>query len=248
MQCILNRFVFPVMQSSYNHNISYLSFVDRSETTWSTEWRYSIPIRYYNPGYKFTMLMCHGNAVDIGQYDLEYLSQLFGVGICMFDYAGYGLHSCTTPSESNCQKDVIAVYNHLILEFGLDAHSIIIFGRSLGTGVACYLAHYLCNSDKPIKGLILISPLMSIIKIVTNLWIPGDMFQNYLLAPNITCPTLILHGDADRVVPYICGVELSHLFSFLYKFVTLKNRGHNDIETDIYINEIQSFIKYMYIN
>lgn len=61
------------------------------------------------------------------------------------------------------------------------------------------------------------------------------------LAPYITCPILILHGNVDTVVPYSSGLELSRLFPNICKFVTLQNIGHN-IWTQTYYNEINVFI------
>jgi pimeloyl-ACP methyl ester carboxylesterase len=75
------------------------------------------------------------------------------------------------------------------------------------------------------------------------LWLPGDFFQNYKLAPQIGSKTLILHGDCDKVIPYECGEKLSTLFKNCYRFVTLRHCGHNDIFTNTYYDEIKNFIE-----
>jgi len=139
------------------------------------------------------------------------------------------------------QEDVTAVYAHLIENKNLLPENIIIYGRSLGSGLAIYLAHYLCERSIA-NRLILVSPLYSAANVITNLYVPGDIFKNYLLAPDINSRVLILHGNKDNVTPYICGVNLSLLFPNLYMFITLDNCGHNNISTPEYYEEIKNFI------
>jgi len=241
---IVTSMAFQPSSSTYNESISYLEFVVRKERSYSCEYTYEIPIRHYHRNHDIpTMVVCHGNAEDIGQTNPVELSTQFNVNVCLFDFASYGLHSNKVPSESSCQKDVIAVYNHLIRNKGVSPESIIIYGRSLGTGIATYLAHYLCSIGIP-NRLILVSPLYSAASTVTNFPVPGDIFLNYRLAPQIISETLILHGNNDNVVPYSCGVNLSRLFPNLTSFITLENCGHNDIFVDTYYTEIYNFINY----
>lgn len=114
--------------------------------------------------------------------------------------------------------------------------------------VVLWVANILCSRNEIPMGLILISPLLSAVKTVTNFWIPGDMFKNYSLAPGITCSTLILHGDQDTIVPHECGKELSELFPKLHKFVTLEGCDHNNIWVIKYFTEIKEFIKLLQLN
>ena len=51
--------------------------------------------------------------------------------MCLFDYAGYGLHSNRVASEYSCQQDVIAVYTHLIKHKKLLAEEIVIYVKNL---------------------------------------------------------------------------------------------------------------------
>ena len=241
---IVTNMAFQPRLSTYNESISYLEFAVRKERSYSSEYTYEIPVRHYHRDHNIaTMIVCHGNAEDIGQTDPIELSNQFNVNICLFDYAGYGMHSNKVSSESCCQKDVITVYNHLIQNKGISPESIIIYGRSLGSGIATYLAHYLCIRQIPNK-LILVSPLYSAANTVTNCYVPGDIFLNYKLAPQITSETLILHGNNDNVVPYNCGLNLSRLFPNLINFITLENCGHNDIFIDTYYTGIYNFINY----
>ena len=239
----IEKVAFVNVPCTYDENIKHLQFVNRYEYHLSTMSTHDIPVRHLHVKDNYpTMLMCHGNAEDIGHCNLEMLAEQFNANICIFDYSGYGLHTCKISSEEYCKKDVVAVYNFLIKTKNIDPDKIVIYGRSLGTGIACYLAHYVKDDKYQPQKLVLISPLMSAVKIITNNWLPIDKFENYKLAPEINCLTLILHGNNDRVVPYECGVQLSTEFKNLYKFYTLKGCGHNDIDTFNYYKEINEFL------
>jgi pimeloyl-ACP methyl ester carboxylesterase len=239
---IVTNIAFVCPASSYDKYIPYLEFVTRNELYYSETIKHRIPIRHYIKNKKLpTMIICHGNAEDIGQTDPVELADEFNSNICLFDYAGYGLHSNKTASESACQEDVVAIYNYLVRVKKVPSDTIVVYGRSIGTGIATYLSYCLCKKNV-FHRLILVSPLYSTTSTITNIWVPGDIFKNYLLAPKIHSQVLILHGDKDNIVPFICGVNLSVLFPNLYKFITLENCGHNDIMTVTYYNEIKKFI------
>ncbi len=239
---LISNIAFRPPPPSYFNDISHLEFVIRKDIIHSHHNEYKIPIRYYLKNKDLsTIIVCHGNAEDMGQTDPRELAIDFNSNICLFDYAGYGLHSNKISSEYSCQEDVIAVYDHLINNKKLLPENIIIYGRSLGSGVATYLSYYLCERSIT-NRLILVSPLYSAANIITNFYVPGDIFKNYLLAPDINSQVLILHGNKDNVVPYICGVNLSLLFPNLSKFITLDNCDHNNIATEEYYDEIKNFI------
>ena len=240
---LIAKLAFCRIDSSYDYDLPLLEFVTREEWSFSTVTEHRIPIRFYHLGKHYpTILMCHGNAEDIGMTNPIEVAEQFNANICLFDYAGYGLHSCKDSSESACQEDVVAVYQHLVNIKKVPRENIVIYGRSLGTGVACYLSHYLCQKKIPTR-LILVSPLMSAVKVVTDVWSPFDIFSNYVLAPKITCNTLVLHGNNDQVVPYSCGKDLSQLFPNLSDFIVLKGCGHNDLFISDYYLNINKFIK-----
>jgi pimeloyl-ACP methyl ester carboxylesterase len=245
---IVAKFAFIQFPASYSEEIKYLSFVDRTEINSFAYDDIKIPIRFFRyKDSKLTMLICHGNGEDIGYDNPSHIAEKFGVNICMFDYAGYGMHSLKTSSEEDCYKDVHAVYHHLVNVENIKPEDIIIYGRSLGSGPASYLAHKLCVINKtPPRGLILISPLSSALKIILPCSILfSDMFKNYALAPHITCPSLVIHGNADTVVPYKCGQEVANLLPNLHEFVTLSNIGHNDIFVNSYYDSISTFIDFL---
>jgi len=244
MGALVEKLSFRYVKCTYDEKTSHLKFIVREEINVSQIKTYNVPVRHLHINDAWpTLLMCHGNGEDIGGDNyLEELSKKFNTNICMFDYSGYGLHTCRTASEDGTRKDVVAVYNYL-LYMGINPEKIIIYGRSIGTGVACYLAYHIRHDRQRPQKLILVSPLYSAVKVVTNIELPFDSFRNYAMAPSITCSTLILHGNNDWVISHTCGKELSEKFPHLYKFHTLNNIGHNNIYTEEYYREINKFIQ-----
>lgn len=236
MGFLLSKIVFQAPYSSYSSDISYFQFIPRSDFN-------QIPIRYYcfNPKLP-TIIYSHGNAEDIGHINLENLVEAIGCNIMIYDYSGYGIHTCRNASEANCYEDILGVYNYARFELHLSSESIFILGRSLGSGPSCYLAEYCARVGDEIGGLILISPFLSITQTKTSFSTPGDMFKNYLLAPSILAPTLIIHGNQDIVIPYQNGERLSHLFGNTTTFLLRDRRGHNDILDINTFDSIKEFI------
>ena len=96
-----------------------------------------------------------------------------------YDYIGYG-ESEGIPSEENCYASIDAAYDHLINYRKLDPKQIVIWGRSVGSGPATYLASKLSLAGTQVGGLILESPFKSVFKIVMdmNCTVLGDKFPN----------------------------------------------------------------------
>ena len=123
------------------------------------------------------------------------------------------------------------------------------YGFSLGTGVAFNLA---CNKNYNFGGLILQSPFLSIFRTIYNT--PKtkyyDLFNNCDKAKLLNIKTLFIHGNNDKIVPYIHGRILADLIpkNKLYRFETINGAGHNDIlvpKNLISLSEIiKEFIEY----
>ena len=95
------------------------------------------------------LLWCHGNAGNVS-HRLENIQQLYqrGISVFIFDYRGYG-RSSGMPSETGLYQDALASYDYLIQERQISPERLIIFGRSLGSGVAGEVA-----VQRPAAGLI----------------------------------------------------------------------------------------------
>ncbi len=244
---IVNKLAFHPPSCTYSTELKDLIFITRTENDCSIPNAVTIPIRRHIIGSHLpTIIWCHGNAMDIGMMDLNYISTLLNANIITYDYASYGLHSKKNPSEQDCYKDIEAVYYQYVLPLVKNPNKITILGHSLGSAFACHLAFITKHDTHQPKNLILISPLYSGTALKTWFPIPFiDCFKNYTLAPFIKCSVVIYHSEADEIIPFSCAKELSLKFKNLIQLHTIHNRNHNDTMNDpIVFSSIQSLIHF----
>src|SRR5215471_8521246 len=197
-----------------------------------------------NPKAKFTLLVSHGNAEDLGddRFWLEEL-QRAGFSVLAYDYQGYGT-SEGKPGEQAVYDDENAAYDYLTQSLRIAADRIIIYGRSVGSGPAVHLA-----ARKPAAALILQSPFVSAFRVLTRIpLLPFDKFPNYKDIRNVHCPVLIIHGDSDTVIPPWHGKRLYDLANEPKKFVSIHGADHNDLEMvagKSYIEALQQFAAFL---
>ena len=172
-----------------------------------------------------TILWSHGNAEDIGYLRERFLDfHARGYGVLAYDYPGYG-HSDGKPNEQGCYEAVTAAYTHLTKTLQIPNEQIIIYGQSVGSGPAVWIA-----SQKPCAGLILVSPFVSVFRAATKFPIFfGDKFKNINLIGDIGMPLLIVHGEQDQVISQWHGRKLHELHSGPKTFVGISDAGHNDL-------------------
>lgn len=178
-----------------------------------------------NPKAKYTLLLSHGNADDIG-YLMPFLRMMHEQGYAVFayDYHGYGL-SGGRPSETNCYRDVDAAYNYLTKVKKISPHNIIVFGHSLGAAVALDLA-----IRQPVAGLIMQSPFVTAFRVVTRIQIlPFDKFNNLKKIKLLKVPVLIIHGTDDKIIPFWHSMKLYQAVVGAKQFLRVERAGHNDI-------------------
>lgn len=163
----------------------------------------------------YVILVCHGTRGNITTpfrvFFLNTLSRL-GMEIFIFDYSGTG-KSGGKVSEESSYGDARAAFEYLSDSMGISARRIIIFGRSLGGPVACRLA---LEIDPAL--LILDSTFYSMTDEVEYLlpFIPsslicgimGEKFTTYRYYRKLKCPSILLHGTRDRVVPLASAEKL----------------------------------------
>ena len=178
------------------------------------------------PNAKGTVFYFHGNAEDLG--DIEFILsnyRLQGLNALSFDYRGYGL-SEGAATEKLTYADALEVWDHAVKQWGVDPGKVVLHGRSLGAGVAMELA-----TRRPAAGLILESAFLSAFRVVLPMrWVPGDKFVNARKAAKVRCPTLVVHGRRDGVVPIDHGEELAELMvNAEVRTLWLDDAGHNDL-------------------
>ena len=202
-----------------------------------------------------TILYSHANAEDLADVYvwLKYLSRHLRCNVIGYDYTGYG-QSEGEPAEENCYADIDAVYSHLRNDRGLKPDQIVLFGRSLGSGPSCYLASRTSQEGKPVAGLILHSPFMSVYRVMVDVGctISGDKFPNIDFAPDVRCSVLLIHGTNDKIIPHHHSQTLSEAFAQPCRISPyfLEGMGHNSIPDEfrpLFMEKVEEYLK-DYIN
>lgn len=194
-----------------------------------------------------TILFCHGNAGNIsGRLETIALFHNLGVNIMVFDYQGYG-RSTGEPSEHHTYEDALAMWNYLTHELKIPPDKLVVMGRSLGGGVAAWLA-----SQKEVAGLILEATFTSFkdvakqtypflpVSMLLQFQYPVEKFVQYLNAP-----VLIAHSSDDELIPFEMGQRLFSKSPEPKSFLELKGPHSGAfLETgQPYIQAIKQFIE-----
>mmetsp|Transcript_18877 Transcript_18877/g.39726 ORF Transcript_18877/g.39726 Transcript_18877/m.39726 type:complete len:360 (-) Transcript_18877:453-1532(-) len=199
-----------------------------------------------------TILYSHANAEDLGNIYpwCKFLSKMLGVNIFAYDYTGYGLATDQgDPSEDYCFADISAAFSYLTSVLQIPPSSIILYGRSLGSGPSCYLAARTAEEEHPVGGLILHAPFLSVYRIVleSGCTLPGDRFPNVDFAPSIRSPVLFIHGTKDSIVPFHHSERLLETVLEPYRAepVFIKGMGHNNVHASVRPLFIDRLRKYL---
>lgn len=236
---MLNYLAFPAPKSSYNLDLEGLFFISSHD--------YHVPVIHHHFSDNVpTIIICHSNSEDIGQYNVHELCSLWHTNVIVFDYAGYGLHSSTVSSEELCQKDIKLVYDYLIRK-GIKEQDIILYGRSIGTGVVCQFAYHLAKQNIKCK-LILISAFRSLMEVFFPFpifgYYPYNMFNNCQYAPYIKGKVLMIQGCNDEITTLTSAKQLSRYFPNLYGLFVICGGGHHCIHKNRkFFDIINEFLK-----
>jgi len=182
-----------------------------------------------HPRAHWTILFSHANSEDIG-FVYEWAEELvyhLGVNVVIYDYTGYGLSS-GTPSEEGCYADVEAVWQLLTETLGIPGHTIVAYGRSLGSGPSVEIAY-----RKGACGVIVQSGFASAYRVATGQMrrsLPGDMFCNVDKVGQIACPIFVIHGTKDPLVPQSHGKAMCAAAQRAYDPLWIEDGSHNNLE------------------
>jgi len=193
---------------------------------------------------KGLVLYYHGNMNNIGHY-ADYIDVFLqhGYEVWMGDYPGYGKTTGTRNEEKMYEQSRI-IYTMAASVYRSD--SIIIYGKSLGTGIATYVASY-----GEAKALVLETPYYNIPSLFGHYAFiyPVTAMSNYKIPTfeyiqEVNYPIIIFHGTGDDVIPYKNAKRLEPLLKQGDKFITIKNGGHNTLTGTLdYKNLLDSLLK-----
>ena len=172
---------------------------------------------------KPTVVYFHGNGACAAE--LGWLAQWFseqGVGFLAAEYPGYG----DVPGEPT-EESLYAAAEATLKGLGHD--DVVLVGESLGSGVAVEMATRGWG-----KRLVLLAPYTSIadaaqaaFPFVPAKWLVRDRFDSASKAARVKVPVLVVHGDADEIVPYPLGAKLAPMLNA--ELLTVKGAHHNDL-------------------
>ncbi len=191
-----------------------------------------------------TILYLHGNGGAVSTR-LEQFRQLTakGYGVFMLGYPGYG-GSDGAPSETAFVAAAHLAYQH-ILSQGQGPEQVVIYGESLGSAVAVQLA-----ADVRAAALVLASPMASILEIAQAQYpilpvaaLLKDPFLSMEFIDRVHVPVLMLHGDADRLIPIASGRRLFARANMPKEFQAMAGAGHNNLYAYPVVDLIDDFLR-----
>ncbi len=181
------------------------------------------------------LLAFHGNAGNAGERAGKLREVLpAGWGLLLAEYRGYAGNP-GAPSEAGLQADAAGVLSWLG-ERGFAAGRVVLYGESLGSGVATRLAAEQAARGAPVAGLVLEAPFTSIAEAaqqhywyVPARWLVRDRFDSLARIAAAGAPLLILHGRLDAVVPYAMAGRLLAAAREPKRLFTLEQGRHADL-------------------
>jgi pimeloyl-ACP methyl ester carboxylesterase len=204
-----NRFIFPAPDPSYGPQSykRHLCWIPWNEVISPNRAAddAGIPCLWFPaPKAATVILFFHANAEDLGMSFavLKHMRDQFKVNVLAVEYPGYGLLHHMTASEDGVYEVALTAFRFLVDEVNIRYSQIILFGRSVGSGPAVYLA-----AQYPVGGLILVSAFSSIKGAVQSIvgrlfaWTFKERFPNHRIIGNVSCSTLFIHGECDGLIP-----------------------------------------------
>jgi len=215
---LVTKFLFPAPHCSYEE----WSF--KGELVWVEVAQYesrgaddsTLPLDYAFPclalpceSAEHLVIYFHRNGEDLGSCRAfcQQLRDRLRVHVLAVEYPGYGLCGQTSPNTALAVRHASAALGFAQRALGWPLNRTILFGQSVGTCLAMSLAASFPEDSEAPAGLVLAAPLLSVrdavrqrlgalaAKCVT------EQFPNEALAARVRCPTLVIHGQQDTIVP-----------------------------------------------
>lgn len=195
------------------------------------------------PKVKGTVIHFHGNAQNMSShFGFSYWLTTQGYQVFIFDYRGYGA-SKGKPTEAGLVQDGIATIEYVRRRKDVDPERLAIFGQSLGGAVAV-ASSGLLQDKSGIRAIVLESTFDSYRSIARDVlarhwltwpfqWAPWICISNRYKPVKYldrlpSCPILVIHGDADPVVPYTFGERLFAHLREPKEFWKVPGGGHTE--------------------
>lgn len=197
-----------------------------------------------DPQTQTLLIYYHGNAGNLGgRYNKLRAFNQTGMAVLALSYRGYG-SSAGTPSEEGIYQDARAAIEYG-KSLGFEIENIVIYGESLGSGVAVQMA-----TEYDVRAIALEAPYTSIAARGKERYpfIPIDLllkdrFDSLSKIKSVTCPVLIFHGELDEVMPIHHGKRLLEAANLPKEGLFFADYGHTDFDLDMLANETIGFVQ-----
>jgi pimeloyl-ACP methyl ester carboxylesterase len=171
-----------------------------------------------------------GNAEDVS-LNLGDRKLLCTPNALLMNYRGYG-GTAGRPQEEDLYRDALRVFDHIQSTHGISEQDIVLMGRSLGSGVATYVA-----SKREVRGVILSTGYDSIRAVAERHYpifpvglLLNQPFDSISRAPKIKAPLLNLVAQNDRIIPSAHSQRLAKAWGGPTKTVLIEDADHNNIQ------------------
>ncbi len=191
-----------------------------------------------------TILYLHGNAgsLDNRIHKINHFNDM-DVNFLLVAWRGFNGND-GQPTEQGLYIDAKSALKWLI-DLGIKEQNIIVYGESLGTGVASEISQY-----KNFAGVILESPFTSMVDAGASKYpifpirlLLKDKYESNKKIKNIKSPILIMHGEADKIVPFWMGKKMFQLANEPKYSYFPKYDDHMMEYNENLINAIKDFVK-----
>ena len=168
-----------------------------------------------------------GNAEDVSLNLASFRDTFPAHSLYLMHYRGYG-GSDGQPGEEAIYTDAMQLYDHVKLSHD----SIVLIGRSLGSGVATRLA-----AERDVSRLILVTPFSSIEDVASSLYgeflvsiLLTDKYLSWRYAQDVKAPAALLIAGQDTIIPRESAMKLYDSFSDgVARIYLFETAGHNNI-------------------
>ena len=198
------------------------------------------------------LLYLHGNALNVGANVAHaHRFHKLGFSVLLIDYRGYGRSQGSFPNEVQVYEDAAVAWKHLVQQKRIAPSQIVIYGHSLGGGVAIDLA--VKNPDA--AGLIVESSFTSVRDVIFHRnsfgMFPVELiltqrFESIKKVPLLQVPVLFIHGTADTTIPSFMSQKLYNAAPKSKQLLLVPEAGHNnvaEIANSQYIRAVKSFLQ-----
>lgn len=182
-------------------------------------------------GQKHPLVIYFGGNAEETSYMLDEVAPAATCSWLLVSYRGYG-GSHGKPGEAALYADALAWYDLAAARPDVDATRIVAFGRSLGSGVATWLA-----TRRPLAGVVLVTPYDSMVAVGRRHYpylpvglLLRNRFDSLARAPHLHVPALFLPAAHDHIVPPAHARRLYEAWAGPRIWRLLPRVGHNDIQ------------------